>query len=114
MTLILDSSILRIGSGLYTEGVSKFELTNSTITEWNSLGVLLGNNSYQSYMSNNSKLTNNKFNSVWGSVCYQTKELKTKAKTEGNIESFIDKHQIEILAKPTWTNTWTLFPTKGN
>ena len=114
MTLILDSSTLRIGSGLYTEGVSKFELTNSTITEWNSLGVLLGNNSYQSYMSNNSKLTNNKFNSVWGSVCYQTKELKTKAKTEGNIESFIDKHQIETLAKPTWTNTWTRFPTKGN
>jgi hypothetical protein len=114
MTLILDSSMLRIGSGLYTEGVSKFELTNSTITEWNHLGVLLSSNSYQLYMSDNSKLTNNKFNSIWGSTCYQTKELKTKAKTEGNIELQINKQQIDILSKPTWINNWTRFPTKGN
>jgi hypothetical protein len=113
MTLILDSSILRIGSGLYTEGVSKFELTNSTITEWNHLGVLLSSNSYQSYMSNNSKLINNKFNSIWGSTCYQTKELKTKAKSESNIESFISKQQIHTLSRPSWINRWTRFPEKG-
>lgn len=123
MLLVLDSSILRIGTGLYVEGVSKFELTNSIITEWNSVGVMLLNSyeSTQFYKNNNSKLTNNKFGSMWGNRCYwslystlmTTNELKTKAQQDGNVETYMTKQQTESLSKPSWTNNWCSFSTIG-
>ena len=123
MLLILDSSNLRIGSGLYIDGVSKFELTNSTISEWNTLGMVLSSyEGTQYYKNNSSKLTNNKFGSMWGNLCFisshpsliTTNELKTKAQLDGNVETYMSKQQTETLSKPSWTNNWTYFLTKGN
>ena len=123
MLLILDSSNLRIGSGLYIDGVSKFELTNSTISEWNTLGMVLSSyEGTQYYKNNSSKLTNNKFGSMYNNICFSsshpslitTNELKTKAQLDGNVETYMSKQQTETLSKPSWTNNWTYFLTKGN
>jgi hypothetical protein len=121
--IILDSSNLRIGSGLYIEDASKFELTNSTISEWNTLGMILSSyEGTQYYKNNSSKLANNKFGSMWDNLCFisshptlmTTTELKTKAKLDGNVETYMTKQQTEALSKPSWINNWTYFPTKGN
>jgi hypothetical protein len=123
MLLVLDSSNLRIGSGLYIDGISKFELTNSTISEWNVLGMILSSyEGTQYYKNNSSKLLSNKFGSIEDNLCFAsshptlmtTTELKTKAKLDGNVEIYMTKQQTEILSKPSWINRWTRFPTKGN
>jgi hypothetical protein len=40
--------------------------------------------------------------------------MKEKSLSEGNLEKNYTRAELEILSKPTWTNGWTRFPSRGN
>jgi hypothetical protein len=101
---------------------TQFEVYNSTIIGYMKGGFSMeSNETAQFYKDGVSKFQNNKigsFNSlnfISKATTIITSDLvKTKALSEGNIEITLTAVEIETLSKPTWTNGWTKFPTKGN
>jgi hypothetical protein len=101
---------------------TQFEVYNSTIIGYMKGGFSMeSNETAQFYKDGVSKFQNNKigsFNSlnfISRATTIITSDLvKTKALSEGNTEITLTATEIETLSKPTWTNGWTKFPTKGN
>jgi hypothetical protein len=101
---------------------TQFEVYNSTIIGYMKGGFSMeSNETAQFYKDGVSKFQNNKigsFNSlnfISKATTIITSDLvKTKALSEGNTEITLTATEIETLSKPTWTNGWTKFPTKGN
>jgi hypothetical protein len=101
---------------------TQFEVYNSTIIGYMKGGFSMeSNETAQFYKDGVSKFQNNKigsFNSlnfISRATTIITSDLvKTKALSEGNTEITLTPTEIETLSKPTWTNGWTKFPTKGN
>jgi hypothetical protein len=101
---------------------TQFEVYNSTIIGYMKGGFSLeSNETAQAYKDGISKFQNNKIGSFNGlnfiskATTIITSDLvKTKALSEGNTEITLTATEIETLSKPTWTNGWTKFPTKGN
>ena len=101
---------------------TQFEVYNSTIIGYMKGGFSMeSNETAQFYKDGVSKFQNNKigsFNSlnfISRATTIITSDLvKTKALSEGNTEITLTTAEIETLSKPTWTNGWTKFPTKGN
>jgi hypothetical protein len=101
---------------------TQFEVYNSTIIGYMKGGFSMeSNETAQFYKDGISKFQNNKIGSFNGlnfiskATTIITSDLvKTKALSEGNTEITLTATEIETLAKPTWTNGWTKFPTKGN
>jgi hypothetical protein len=101
---------------------TQFEVYNSTIIGYMKGGFSMeSNETAQFYKDGISKFQNNKISSFNGlnfiskATTIITSDLvKTKALSEGNTEITLTATEIETLAKPTWTNGWTKFPTKGN
>jgi hypothetical protein len=101
---------------------TQFEVYNSTIIGYMKGGFSMeSNETAQFYKDGVSKFQNNKigsFNSlnfISRATTIITSDLvKTKALSEGNTEITLTAAEIETLSKPTWTNGWTKFPTKGN
>jgi hypothetical protein len=101
---------------------TQFEVYNSTIIGYMKGGFSMeSNETAQFYKDGVSKFQNNKIGSYNGlnfiskATTIITSDLvKTKALSEGNTEVTLTNSEIETLSKPTWTNGWTKFPTKGN
>jgi hypothetical protein len=101
---------------------TQFEVYNSTIIGYMKGGFSMeSNETAQFYKDGISKFQNNKIGSFNGlnfiskATTIITSDLvKTKALSEGNTEITLTATEIETLSKPTWTNGWTKFPTKGN
>jgi hypothetical protein len=101
---------------------TQFEVYNSTIIGYMKGGFSMeSNETAQFYKDGVSKFQNNKIGS-FNSLNFISKattiiisdDVKTKALSEGNTEITLTNSEIETLSKPTWTNGWTRFPTKGN
>jgi hypothetical protein len=101
---------------------TQFEVYNSTIIGYMKGGFSMeSNETTQFYKDGVSKFQNNKIGSYNGlnfiskATTILTSDLvKIKALSEGNTEITLTNTEIETLSKPTWTNGWTKFPTKGN
>jgi hypothetical protein len=101
---------------------TQFEVYNSTIIGYMKGGFSMeSNETAQFYKDGVSKFQNNKigsFNSLnfisRATTIITSDAVKTKSLSEGNTEITLTKSEIETLSKPTWTNGWTRFPTKGN
>ena len=101
---------------------TQFEVYNSTIIGYMKGGFSMeSNETAQFYKDGVSKFQNNKigsFNSLnfisKATTIITSDAVKTKALSEGNSEITLTNSEIETLSKPTWTNGWTKFPTKGN
>jgi len=101
---------------------TQFEVYNSTIIGYMKGGFSMeSNETAQFYKDGVSKFQNNKigsFNSLnfisRATTVITSDAVKTKALSEGNTEITLTNSEIETLSKPTWTNGWTRFPTKGN
>jgi hypothetical protein len=101
---------------------TQFEVYNSTIIGYMKGGFSLeSNETAQAYKDGISKFQNNKIGSFNGlnfiskaTTIITSDAVKTKALSEGNTEITLTATEIETLSKPTWTNGWTKFPTKGN
>jgi len=101
---------------------TQFEVYNSTIIGYMKGGFSMeSNETAQFYKDGVSKFQNNKIGSfnllnfISKATTIITSDLvKTKALSEGNTEITLTATEIETLSKPTWTNGWTKFPTKGN
>jgi hypothetical protein len=101
---------------------TQFEVYNSTIIGYMKGGFSMeSNETAQFYKDGISKFQNNKIGSFNGlnfiskATTIITSDLvKTKALSEGNTEITLTAAEIETLSKPTWTNGWIKFPTKGN
>jgi hypothetical protein len=101
---------------------TQFEVYNSTIIGYMKGGFSMeSNETAQFYKDGISKFQNNKIGSFNGlnfiskaTTIIASDAVKTKALSEGNTEVTLTNSEIETLSKPTWTNGWTKFPTKGN
>ena len=78
------------------------------------------NETAEAYKNGVCQFTNNEiqsfdpnFNFRSSSTLFTALEMKTKALGEGNLEKNYSKAEMEILAKPSWTNSWTRFPARG-
>jgi hypothetical protein len=103
--------------GLRWRRATQFSISNSKI-----LGYQKGSFSIESnYKDGVSKFLNNEIqaydpmlNFKSTSTIFSALEMKTKALGDGNLEKQYTKQEMETLSKPSWTNTWTRFPLKGN
>jgi hypothetical protein len=101
---------------------TQFEVYNSTIIGYMKGGFSMeSNETAQFYKDGVSKFQNNKIGSYnllnfisKATTIITSDAVKTKALSEGNTEITLTAAEIETLSKPTWTNGWTKFPTKGN
>jgi hypothetical protein len=101
---------------------TQFEVYNSTIIGYMKGGFSMeSNETAQFYKDGVSKFQNNKIGSYnllnfisKATTIITSDVVKTKALSEGNTEITLTAAEIETLSKPTWTNGWTKFPTKGN
>ena len=116
------ASLLNHNLAMRWRRATQFEVYNSTIIGYMKGGFSMeSNETAQFYKDGVSKFQNNKigsFNSLnfisRATTIITSDAVKTKALSEGNTEITLTKSEIETLSKPTWTNGWTRFPTKGN
>ncbi len=109
--------------GIRWRRATQFTITNSKILGYQKGGFSMeSNETAQSYKDGVSKFQNNEVQSYDQTLNFISKattiitsvDVKTKALSEGNVEKSYTKTEMETLSKPTWTNGWTKFPTKGN
>jgi hypothetical protein len=85
---------------------------------------LESNETAQAYKDGKSVFKNNKIGSFatnvsrnfvsGASTIITSADVKTKALADGNTEIESTDAEIAKLEKPSWTSSWTRFPTKGN
>jgi len=109
--------------GIRWRRATQFTITNSKILGYQKGGFSMeSNETALSYKDGVSKFQNNEVQSYDQTLNFISKattiitsaDVKTKALSEGNVEKSYTKTEMETLSKPTWTNGWTKFPTKGN
>jgi hypothetical protein len=116
------SSLSNHNLGLRWRRATQFTITNSKILGYQKGSFSIeSNETAQSYRDGVSKFQNNEvqsFDPVLNfkstSTVFTALQMKEKSLSEGNLEKNYTKAQLEILSKPTWTNEWTRFPSKGN
>ena len=107
--------------GLRWRRATQFTITNSKILGYMKGGFSIeSNETAQSYKDGISKFQNNEiqsFNSLLNfkstSTIFIADNMKVKALGEGNKEVSYTKLEMEALARPSWMNGWTRFPSKG-
>jgi hypothetical protein len=108
--------------GLRWRRATQFSISNSKILGYQKGSFSIeSNETAQSYKDGVSKFLNNEIqaydpmlNFKSTSTIFSALEMKTKALGDGNLEKQYTKQEMETLSKPSWTNTWTRFPLKGN
>ncbi len=96
-------------------------MTNSKILGYQKGGFSIeSNETAQAYKDGISKFQNNEIQSFdplqnfrSTSTVFIAADMKTKSLGEGNKEVNYTKLEMETLAKPSWINGWTRFPSKG-
>ena len=78
------------------------------------------NETAQAYKDGVSKFENNEIQSFdpllnfkSTSTVITAADMKVRSLSQGNKEVSYTKNEMELLAKPTWINSWTRFPVKG-
>ena len=107
--------------GLRWRRATQFTITNSKILGYMKGGFSIeSNETAQAYKDGISKFQNNEiqsFNPLLNfrstSNIFISDNMKTKALGEGNVEKNYTKLEMEALARPSWINGWTRFPSKG-
>ena len=116
------TSLANHNLGLRWRRATQFTITNSKILGYQKGGFSIeSNETAQSYKDGISKFENNEIQSYdpllnfkSTSTMFTAADMKTKALTQGNKEVNYTKLELEALAKPSWINSWTRFPSKGN
>ena len=116
------ASLTNHNLGLRWRRATQFTITNSKIVGYQKGGFSMeSNETAQAYKDGISKFQNNEVQSYdpllnfkSTSAVITAADMKVKALSEGNKEVTYTKAEMETLSKPTWTNGWTRFPTKGN
>jgi hypothetical protein len=117
-----NTSLSNHNLGLRWRRATQFTITNSKILGYQKGSFSIeSNETAQSYKDGVSKFLNNEIqafdpllNFKSTSTVFTATDMKTKALSEGNLEKQYTKEEMDLLSKPTWTNGWTRFPTKGN
>ncbi len=117
-----NTSLSNHNLGLRWRRATQFTITNSKILGYQKGSFSIeSNETAQSYKDGVSKFLNNEIqafdpllNFKSTSSLFTAVDMKSKALSEGNSEKQYSKAEMDILSKPTWTNGWTRFPTKGN
>jgi len=107
--------------GLRWRRATQFTITNSKILGYQKGAFSIeSNETATSYKDGASKFENNEIqafdpllNFKSTSTLFNAAQMKTKALAEGNREVNYTKLEMEAFAKPTWVNSWTRFPIKG-
>ena len=107
--------------GLRWRRATQFTITDSKILGYQKGGFSIeSNETAQSYKDGISKFQNNEIQSFdpllnfrSTSTVFIAANMKIKALGEGNIEKNYTKLEMEALARPSWINGWTRFPSKG-
>lgn len=116
------ASLANHNLGLRWRRATQFTITDSKILGYQKGSFSIeSNETAQSYKDGVSKFQNNEIQSFdpllnfkSTSTLFTALDMKTKALGEGNKEVSYSKLEMETLSKPTWSNGWTRFPTKGN
>lgn len=107
--------------GLRWRRATQFTITNSKIIGYQKGGFSIeSNETAQSYRDGVSKFQNNEvqtydpaFNFRSTSALFTAAQVKQKALEDGNKEVSYTVDEMNFLSKPSWSNGWTRFPTKG-
>ena len=107
--------------GLRWRRATQFTMTNSKILGYQKGGFSIeSNETAQAYKDGISKFQNNEIqaydpllNFKSTSTLFTAIQMKEKALGEGNVEKNYTKLEMEALARPSWINGWTRFPSKG-
>jgi hypothetical protein len=116
------SSLSNHNLGLRWRRATQFTITNSKILGYQKGSFSIeSNETAQSYRDGVSKFQNNEVQSFdpllnfkSTSTVFTALQMKEKSLSEGNLEKNYTRAELEILSKPTWTNGWTRFPSRGN
>jgi hypothetical protein len=115
------TSLANHNLGLRWRRATQFTMTNSKILGYMKGGFSIeSNETAQAYKDGISKFQNNEiqsFNPLQNfrstSTVFIADNMKVKALGEGNVEKNYTKLEMEALARPSWINGWTRFPSKG-
>ena len=107
--------------GLRWRRATQFTMTNSKILGYQKGGFSIeSNETAQAYKDGISKFENNEIqafdpllNFKSTSAVFTAADMKTKSLSQGNKEVSYTKLEMEALARPSWINGWTRFPSKG-
>ena len=107
--------------GLRWRRATRFSIVNSKILGYQKGAFSIeSNETAQSYKDGVSKFENNEIQSYdplqnfrSTSAIVTVNDMKTLSIANKNKEVSYTKNEMELLAKPTWINGWTRFPTKG-
>lgn len=107
--------------GLRWRRATQFTITNSKILGYMKGGFSIeSNETAQAYKDGVSKFENNEIQSFdpllnfkSTSTVITAADMKVRSLSQGNKEVSYTKNEMELLAKPTWINSWTRFPVKG-
>jgi hypothetical protein len=115
------TSLANHNLGLRWRRATQFTMTNSKILGYMKGGFSIeSNETAQAYKDGISKFQNNEIQSFdpllnfkSTSTVFIADNMKVKALGEGNVEKNYTKLEMEALARPSWINGWTRFPSKG-
>lgn len=107
--------------GLRWRRATRFSIVNSKILGYQKGAFSIeSNETAQAYKDGISKFENNEIQSYdpllnfkSTSVLVTVNDMKTLFIANKNKEVMYTKNEMELLAKPTWINSWTRFPVKG-
>jgi hypothetical protein len=107
--------------GLRWRRATRFTITNSKILGYMKGGFSVeSNETAQAYKDGISKFENNEIQSYDPIINFKStstvitaSDMKIKAISQGNKEVSYTKNDMETISKPTWVNSWTKFPVKG-
>ena len=108
--------------GLRWRRATQFSIINSKVLGYQKGSFSIeSNETAQSYKDGVSKFQNNEIqafdqalNYKSTSTVFTSANMKEKSFAEGNKEVNYTKQDMEVLSKPSWSDGWTRFPTKGN
>lgn len=116
------TSLTNHNLGLRWRRSTQFTIENSTIVGHMKGGFSLeSNETAQFYKDGISKFKNNKIAAFDPSQNFISKattiitssDMKTKALSDGNVETTITSKEYEDMSKPIWMTSWGRFPNKG-
>jgi hypothetical protein len=107
--------------GLRWRRATRFSIVNSKILGYQKGAFSIeSNETAQAYKDGVSKFENNEIQSFdpllnfkSTSAIVTVNDMKTLSLANKNKEVAYTKNEMELLAKPTWINSWTRFPAKG-
>jgi hypothetical protein len=116
------ASLANHNLGLRWRRATQFTISNSKILGYMKGGFSMeSNETAQAYKDGINKFENNEIQAYDSTLNFISKattiltslEVKTKALANGNKQVSYTKAEMEALARPSWINGWTRFPSKG-